>query len=80
MKNKTVIIENDALQNYLFLAAKRAGGQTQLAANLGISLSYLNGVMTDARLAGKKLLAAIGWRERRIFEPDPRARLHPQNY
>ena len=76
MKNKTVIIENDALQNYLFLAAKRAGSQTQLAANLGISLSYLNGVMTGARLAGKKLLAAIGWRERRIFEPDPRARLH----
>jgi len=74
MKNKTVIIENDALQNYLFLAAKRAGGQTQLAANLGVSLSYLNGVMTGARLAGKKLLAAIGWREKRIFEPDPHSR------
>ena len=74
MKNKTIIIENDALQNYLFLAAKRAGGQTQLAANLGVSLSYLNGVMTGARLAGKKLLAAIGWREKRIFEPDPHSR------
>ena len=74
MKNKTIIIENDALQNYLFLAAKRAGGQTQLAANLGVSLSYLNGVMTGARLAGKKLLAAIGWREKRIFEPEPHSR------